>query len=325
METLRAAVRSASAAVGVAQAELAAAERTAESARATVPLAVERARADGRRAAAELRLADSELRGARAGLALAEHKRTLAAARVRILRHPADIALERVIVASAGAEAARTQSVLQRLALRTGVAVPADEMLFFQTLPVRVDSVTGRRGSQLAGPVMYVTNSRLAIDSTLSIADAKLVRPGLRVTIEEPDLGSGRSAGSAGSPTSGTTPPDLAVTTPVDPSRTYVEDVPQQTPPALVGASVKLSIAVESTKGRVLAVPIGAPEFLHFGTSSSRWRLNRSPLRVSGRSAPLCHRPRPLHVAPPRRPCARTGTPRLPGRRGTHTTVAGAG
>ena len=36
---------------------------------------------------------------------------------------------------------------------------------------------------------MTVSNSRLAIDSSLSLNDAKLVRRGARVTIEEPDLG----------------------------------------------------------------------------------------------------------------------------------------
>ena len=259
LETLRAAVRSATAAVGVAQAELVAAERTAESVRAAVPLAVERARADGRRATAELRLAEAELRGARDGLAVARRKVALATARVRILRTPADTGLEREIVASARAEAARAGGVLRALALRTGVQVPADEMLFFPTLPVRVDTVAGRRGSQLAGSVMTVTNSRLAIDSTLSIADAKLVEPGQPVRIEEQTLGiSTRGTVSRIADTPGTTPLDLAITTPVDPSRTYVEVLPGSAPPSLVGASVKLSIAVESTNGKVLAVPIGA-------------------------------------------------------------------
>ena len=36
------------------------------------------------------------------------------------------------------------------------------------------------------------------------------------------------------------------------------EVLPNRAPPSLVGASAKPSIAVESTKGKVLAVPIGA-------------------------------------------------------------------
>ena len=43
-----------------------------------------------------------------------------------------------------------------------------------------------------------------------------------------------------------------------DPGRTAFEVTPFNAPAALVGASVKLSIAVESTAGEVLAVPVNA-------------------------------------------------------------------
>lgn len=266
--TLRAALRSAIEQVGVAGAELRAAERAAEAARAAPFVAAAKATNDRRLAARQLALADAEGRDARASLAIAQRKVLLAAARVRILRQPPDAALERQIVGSAQSEAARTQSDLGRLAARTGVQVPADEVLFFQSLPVRVDSLAVRRGSQLAGSVMTVSNSRLAIDSSLSVGDAKLVRRGLKVRIEEPDLGvriSGAVSRIADKP--GTSPADLAGTTPVDPARTYVEVLPESAPPSLVGTSVKLSIAVESTKGKVLAVPIGALSVAADGSS----------------------------------------------------------
>jgi hypothetical protein len=179
-----------------------------------------------------------------------------------------DTGLERQIVASTQREAARTQAELSRLAVRTGVQVPADEILFFPSLPVRVDSLTVKRGSQLAGSAMTVSNSRLAIDTSLSVGDAKLVRRGLPVRIEESDLGvriGGRVSRIARKP--GTLPADLAGTTPVDPARTYAEVLPSSAPPSLVGTSVKLSIAVESTKGKVLAVPIGALSVAADGTS----------------------------------------------------------
>lgn len=257
--TLRAAVRSATQKVAVAQADLTAAQRAADAARAAVPIAIARARNDARLAARQLELAGAEARDGHASLAVARHKLALARARVGILRRPPDVALERRIVASSQAEAARTQADLARLALRTGVQVPADEVVFFPTLPVRVDSLTARRGSQLSGSVMTVSNSRLAIDSSLSLGDAKLVRRGLPVRIEEQDLGVRiRGAVSRIADKPGTAPADLAGTTPVDPARTYVEVLPGSAPPSLVGTSVKLSIAVESTKGRVLAVPIGA-------------------------------------------------------------------
>jgi hypothetical protein len=267
-ETLRAAVRLASGKVEVARADLYAAEKTAETARSSVPIAVGKARNDADQAAHDVSLAEAETRSARASLAIAERKLVLARMRVRILRRPPDTALEREIVGSAQLEAGRTRGELAKLAVRTGVQVPADEVLFFPTLPLRVDSLTARRGSQVLGSLMTVTNSRLAIDSSLSIADAKLVRPGMRVRIEETDL-QVRARGSVSQVAAkpGTPPADLAVTTPVDPARVYIEVVPEAAPASLVGTSVKLSIAVESTQGKVLAVPIGALSVAADGTS----------------------------------------------------------
>ena len=178
-ETLRAALRSAIDKVAVARADLTAAERGAEAARAAPLVAAARARSDARLATRQLALAQAETRDARASLTIARRKLVVANARVRILRRPPDATLERQIVASAQSEAARTQSDLALLATRTGVQVPADEVLFFPTVPVRVDSLAVRRGSQLQGSVMTVSNSRLAIDSSLSVGDAKLVRRGL--------------------------------------------------------------------------------------------------------------------------------------------------
>ena len=151
----------------------------------------------------------------------------------------------------------------------TGVQVPADEILFFPTLPVRVDSVAAKRGSQVSGSVMTVTNSRLAIDSSLSVAGREARPPRAdRVSIEEQDLGvSDRRTRQPGRRQARHAPADLAGTTRVDPARTYFEVAPSEAPPSLVGASVKLTIAVESTKGKVLAVPVSALSVGADGTS----------------------------------------------------------
>jgi hypothetical protein len=266
--TLEAAVGHAAGAIGVARGDLTAAQKTAAAARAGVGIAVEKARGEGRRAAADLRLARAETRSARASLVLAERKHTLARTRIGILEQPPDTALERRMVTSARDEADRTRTDLAQLASRIGVQVPADEVLFFPTLPLRVDSLTARRGTQLSGSVMTVTNSRLAIDSSLSVGDAKLVRRGMPVTIEDQDLrikAAGRVSRVADKP--GTTPSDLAGTITPDPARTYLEVLPGSAPPSLVGASVKLGIAVQSTQGKVLAVPIGALSVAADGSS----------------------------------------------------------
>ena len=58
---------------------------------------------------------------------------------------------------------------------RAGIQVPADEVVFLPDLPVRVDEVRALRGATLSGPVMTVTSSRLIVDSSLGVSDAKLV------------------------------------------------------------------------------------------------------------------------------------------------------
>ena len=109
------------------------------------------------------------------------------------------------------------------------------------------------------GAVMRLTNSRLAVDSSLDVSDAKLVRPGNRVINEEQDLGI-RAGGTV------TQVADTPGTNRVDPSRFYFAVAPKVGFPQLVGTSVKLTIAVKSTHGRVLAVP---PSALSVGGNGS--------------------------------------------------------
>jgi len=71
------------------------------------------------------------------------------------------------------------------------------------------------------------------------------------VTVEEQDLG----IKTRGTVTEVASTPG---TNRVDPSRFYLEVTPATGPVSLVGASVKLTIAVKSTAGAVLAVPVSA-------------------------------------------------------------------
>jgi hypothetical protein len=98
---------------------------------------------------------------------------------------------------------------------------------------------------------MTVSNTRLAVDSSLSITDAKLVKRGAAVRIEEPDLGiktTGRVTQVAQAPG----------THKVDPSRVYLQVTPGTAPSQLVGASVRLTVSVKSTEKAVLVVPVTA-------------------------------------------------------------------
>jgi hypothetical protein len=144
-----------------------------------------------------------------------------------------------------------TASTVTSIRGRLGVQVPADEVLFFATLPRRVSEVTAKAGEELSGPVMTVSNSSLAVDGALVVNDAKLVQSGAAVEIEEADLGI-RLDGLVSEIA------DKPGTHGVDPQRYYLEVTPVDAPAALVGASVVLTITVRSTNGDVLAVPVGA-------------------------------------------------------------------
>src|SRR4029079_1015610 len=90
----------------------------------------------------------------------------------------------------------------------------------------------------------------------------------------------------------------------VDPSRFYLAVVPTSNLPSLVGASVKLTIAVKSTNGAVLAVPVSALSIGGHGRA-------RSPVPPR---APHHRRPRPVArpgpARGPHRPRARRPGPR---------------
>jgi peptidoglycan hydrolase-like protein with peptidoglycan-binding domain len=235
--TLEAGVRQATDDVSVAQAEL---NASLASARATA--------AEGRDA---VRKARADFARVRRAVPRARRQVTLAERRLRVLRNPGDTQLQQLVSQNAAREARQTAADARRLARKIGVQVPADEVLFFKTLPLRVDSVRSLRGDSVVGRVMTVSNSRLAIDSSLSLNDAKLVHNGAPVTIEEPDLGV-RTTGTV------TFVADRPGTHKVDPGRIYLEVAPKSAPAQLVGTSVKLTIAVKSTGKAVLAVPLTA-------------------------------------------------------------------
>ncbi|HZA80797.1 MAG TPA: peptidoglycan-binding domain-containing protein, partial [Actinomycetes bacterium] len=134
---------------------------------------------------------------------------------------------------------------------KLGIQVPADEVLFFPGLPLRVDDVKLQPGDETLGAVMTVTNSRLVIESALTLSDSKLVREGASVGIRAPDIG----IDARGTVTRVATAPG---TNGVDPQRFFLEVTPDDITATLLGASVVQTISVESTEGEVLAVPVGA-------------------------------------------------------------------
>jgi peptidoglycan hydrolase-like protein with peptidoglycan-binding domain len=150
---------------------------------------------------------------------------------------------------------------------KTGVQVPSDEIVFVPTLPVRVEQVLLLAGDAAIGAVVKVTNNQLFIDTSLRLEEAPLVKAGMKVTIDEPDLGL-KATGVV------KTVADSPGTMGVDGFHIYCEIQVDETKLSLAGSSLRLKIPIESSGGAVLAVPISALSLATDGTS--RVQVDRS-------------------------------------------------
>jgi hypothetical protein len=138
--------------------------------------------------------------------------------------------------------------------------VPMDEIVFLPAFPVRVEEINVKIGDAASGPVIGVTNNQLAIDSSLPLAEAALVKSGMTVAIDEPDLGL-QATGTVSRVA------DTPGTDGVDGYHVYFEVLVDETPVSLEGVSLRLSIPVESTGGAVTVVPVSALFLAADGTS----------------------------------------------------------
>jgi multidrug efflux pump subunit AcrA (membrane-fusion protein) len=138
--------------------------------------------------------------------------------------------------------------------------VPVDEAVFIRTLPVRVEEVSAAIGNVATGSLLTVTDNQLAVDASLPLDAAPLVKPGMPVTIDEQALG-----------INATGVVETVATTPgtrgVDGFHIYLGIKVDSTPVRLEGFSVRLTIPIESTKGTVTAVPVSALSLATDGTS----------------------------------------------------------
>jgi hypothetical protein len=145
----------------------------------------------------------------------------------------------------------RAQADLDAAKRKLGIQVPIDEIVFLRQMPVRVEQVIALVGAAASGPVLMVTDNKITIDSSLPLDAATLVKPGMKVAIEEPTLGI-KADGVV----------DMVAQTPgtfgVDGYHIYFSVKVGDTPTPLQGFSLRLTIPVESTKGPVITVPISA-------------------------------------------------------------------
>lgn len=240
---------------------------------------VETARIDVRRAERQLAAAKSaQGTGARqnaAALRQAEAAGRIASAQLRALREPNDIRSATKQLSSARQSRERAAEELRTLEAEVGIVVPADEVLFFPTLPLRVDEAKAQRGDVVTGPVMTVSTSKLAVDTSVDTAEAKLIKVGSAAVVESSEF----DVDFTGTITQIASTPG---TKGVDANKVYVEVTPSTEATAKVnttrdaadasrgattaptdavdlnGSSVKITIPIRSTGKAVLAVPVAA-------------------------------------------------------------------
>lgn len=144
--------------------------------------------------------------------------------------------------------------------LTAGVLVAADEIYFTTSLPVRVTEVLTEIGQPIEGPILTITDANVAIDGSVPIEQSSLIKVGMAVAIDEPDLGVSAtgiiSRVAEGPGTDG-----------VDGFHVYFEVTVDDAAPNLINASVRLTIPIESTDAAVLVVPITAVNLATDGSS----------------------------------------------------------
>jgi hypothetical protein len=134
----------------------------------------------------------------------------------------------------------------------SGVQLPADEVVFLPTTPLRVSSVPATVGEEPDGPLVTVTSSAIVIDGFVPVEEVGLIAEGAEVVIDEPDLGidaTGTVVMVA----------DRPGTNGADGFHVYFRvAVDEGAPPGVIGSSLRLTIPIESSTGEVLTVPLSA-------------------------------------------------------------------
>ena len=160
---------------------------------------------------------------------------------------------EPVVATEAQLAAARPleAELVEGMRAGSGVQLPADEVIFVPTTPLRVTEIPTAVGAPPSGALVTVTDTSVVIDGLLPVEQAGRVRQGMDVIIDEPALGinaSGEVSSVAGRPgIEG-----------ADNFHVSFEVAVEDPPATLVGASVRLSVPIRSTKKATLTVPLSA-------------------------------------------------------------------
>ncbi len=189
---------------------------------------------------------------------------------------PRDLAALREGVATATRARDQAEQDLAEYSTTVGVSLPAGEVLFMPSLPVRIDAVAVKRGDAVSSAFMTVTGSRLAVDASVQVADRDLIAEGDVVEVESTDFGIVLDATISFIDSK-------PATMGLDAQHVYVEITPDDSEIAqqLNGAPVKVTIPVRSTGDEaVLAVPLAAVSASADGSSRVEIELDDGTTRL---------------------------------------------
>ena len=145
----------------------------------------------------------------------------------------------------------REAELVEGMRAESGVQLPADEVIFVPTTPLRITELPVSLGAKPSGALVTVTGSQVVIDGFAPVEQAGRVRVGAEVLIDEPALGinaSGTVSQVAGRPGTGG----------ADGFHVFFEVAVDDPPAALIGASVRLTVPIRSTRSAELTVPLSA-------------------------------------------------------------------
>jgi hypothetical protein len=222
-----------------------------------------------------------------AALRSAEAQLKIAVAARAQLGKPANATSLQSAVTNAVAAEADAKSELASLEAETGIVVPANEVVVFNALPLRIDESKLAAGDALSGVFMTVSTQRVAVDSSVDPADASGLRLGQDAEIEASDLqitlkakiteiasSTGTKGAAAGRIHVELTPAEDEPAQPEpsasDPAAVNGQPQFENRKPRLTdlnGLPVKVTIPISSTGGKVLAVPTAAVSATIDGTT----------------------------------------------------------
>jgi hypothetical protein len=222
-----------------------------------------------------------------AALRSAEAQLKIAVAARAQLGKPTNATSLQSAVTNALAAEADAKTELASLEAETGIVVPANEVVFFNALPLRIDESKLAAGDALSGVFMTVSTQRVAVDSSIDPADASGLRVGQDAEIEASDLqitlkakiteiasSTGTKGAAAGRIYVELTPDEEEPAQPEpsasDPAAVNGQPQFENRKPRLTdlnGLPVKVTIPVSSTGGKVFAVPTAAVSAAIDGTT----------------------------------------------------------